>query len=131
MEYIPETKTIWGNIFQSQLIVEIDPITGKCLSIANLKSLYNPKESSLFKHFDLLNDVLNGIAYDPESQEKDRTSSSGPILLVTGKRWPRLYKIKLVKIPVKSQDKKLEEFGSLEDYYDYYHKTDSRVEFNM
>lgn len=127
MEYIPETKTIWGNIFQSQMIVEFSPETGECVSIANLKPIYDPRKSTIFKHVDLMNDVLNGIAYHPSHQDKKISSSDGLNLLVTGKRWPRLYKIRLNKIPV---GKALQDDhdhhpptdfpGRIEEYFDFY-----------
>ncbi|KAH8584709.1 glutamine cyclotransferase [Cryptosporidium sp. chipmunk genotype I] len=121
MEYIPETKTIWGNIFQSQMIVEFNPETGKCVSLANLKSIYDPSKSALFEHFDLLNDVLNGIAYHPSFQEKKISSLNGPVLFVTGKRWPRLYKIELTKIPIRTRkDHPINKSGDFEKYFEFY-----------
>lgn len=122
MEYIPETRTIWGNIFQSHMIVEFSPETGECISIANLKSIYDPRKSTIFKHFDLSNDVLNGIAYHQSHQEKKISSSDGLNLLVTGKRWPRLYKIRLNKIPVKAlqNDRPTDSPGSIEDYFEFH-----------
>ncbi|OII74516.1 uncharacterized protein cubi_00069 [Cryptosporidium ubiquitum] len=138
MEYVPETKTIWGNIFQSQMIVEFNPETGKCISIVNLKSIYNPKNSTLFKHSDLLNDVLNGIAYHPSHQEKKISKSNGPNLFVTGKRWPRLYKIELTKIPIKTQkDHPVNQSGDFEKYFEFYSSSvkipslNSNNKFNM
>lgn len=138
MEYIPETKTIWGNIFQSQMIVEFDPENGRCISIANLESIYNPRKSTLFKHFDLSNDVLNGIAYHPSYQEKKISESNGPILLVTGKRWPRMYKIELTKIPIKIQKyHPINQSGNYEKYYELYSSSsettssDTSEKFNM
>lgn len=77
LEYIK--GEIWANVYTSNIIVRIDPKTGIVNSIINCtgllpKSLQKPDT-----------DVLNGIAYN----EKD-----GSIYL-TGKNWPRLYKISL------------------------------------
>ena len=58
----------------------IDPKTGKVTGWIDLTGLLSPSESQ-----DV--DVLNGIAYDPDH---DR-------LFVTGKYWPKLFEIKLVK----------------------------------
>lgn len=121
MEYIPETKTIWGNIFQSQMIVEFSPETGECISIANLKSIYDPSKSTLLEHFDILNDVLNGIAYHPSYQEKKISNLNGPVLFVTGKRWPRIYKIELTKIPIRARkNEQINESGDFDKYFEFY-----------
>lgn len=79
LEYI-EGK-IYANVYQTDLIVVIEPETGRVLSQIDLKGLLQPE--------DLHNriDVLNGIAYDPENKR----------LFVTGKRWPKLFEIQLVK----------------------------------
>ncbi|KAJ1605808.1 glutamine cyclotransferase [Cryptosporidium canis] len=121
MEYIAETNTIWGNIFQLQIIVEFSPETGRCISIASLKSIYDPSKSTMLKHTDLLNDVLNGIAYHPSHQENKVSSSDGLNLFVTGKRWPRLYKIQLNKAPIKTQgDPRADQFGSYEEFLEFF-----------
>lgn len=128
MEYVPKTKTIWGNIFQSSLIVEINPETGNCVSIADLSSLYSPKNSKLFYHVDIANDVLNGIAYHPsfENLNKDKSYENyKPILLVTGKRWPRMYLIKLNEILMEMKDTD-PNFDNLEDYFSYYLKNNKQ-----
>lgn len=72
---------IWANVYTTEMIVIINPSTGVVegrIDCSDLlpKSLRTPTT-----------DVLNGIAFDP---------ASGKIYL-TGKNWPRLYEIKLVK----------------------------------
>jgi glutamine cyclotransferase len=71
---------IYGNIWQTDNIVIIDPKSGKVLSWINLTGLQ--------EHLDNKKgiDVLNGIAYD---EENDR-------IFVTGKLWPNLFEIALV-----------------------------------
>ncbi len=71
---------IYANIWQTNRIARIDPKTGKVVGWIDLTGLLSPAESQ-----DV--DVLNGIAYDAEH---DR-------LFVTGKLWPKLFEIKLVK----------------------------------
>lgn len=71
---------IWANIWQTDLIARIDPVTGKVNSYIDLGSLYPESERRQNN-----SDVLNGIAYDAEN---DR-------VFVTGKRWPKLYEIKV------------------------------------
>ena len=72
---------IWANVFTTDLIARISPQTGRVLSWIDLSSLpaLLPRSSR--------RDVLNGIAYDPE---RDR-------IFVTGKFWPQIFEIKIVK----------------------------------
>lgn len=67
------------NIYQSNLIAEVDYHTGKVINYIDLSGLLpdNLRDDNT--------DVLNGIAYD---QAKDA-------LYVTGKNWPKLYLIKI------------------------------------
>jgi glutamine cyclotransferase len=71
---------IFANIWQTNRIARIDPKTGKVVGWIDLSGLLSPEDSQ-----DV--DYLNGIAYDAEH---DR-------LFVTGKLWPKLFEIKLVK----------------------------------
>jgi len=79
LEYI--NGKIYANKWQQNSILIIDPITGAIDGIANLKGL---QQKANEKGTD---NVLNGIAYDAEN---DR-------LFVTGKRWNKLFEIKLKK----------------------------------
>jgi len=72
---------IWANIYMTDMIVIINPHNGKVESTIDCKGLLPDK----LRKKDT--DVLNGIAYD---------KANGKIYL-TGKNWPRLYEIKLVK----------------------------------
>ena len=71
---------IYANVWRTDQIVIISPVTGRVEGIVNLAGLLNKAESSLTAN------VLNGIAYDAAA---DR-------LFVTGKFWPNLFEIKLV-----------------------------------
>jgi glutaminyl-peptide cyclotransferase len=71
---------IFANIWQTNRVARINPKTGKVVGWIDLSGLLSPEDSR-----DV--DVLNGIAYDAEH---DR-------LFVTGKLWPKLFEIKLVK----------------------------------
>ncbi len=71
---------IYANVYQTDKIVRIDPLTGKVLAWINMEGLLSKKD------YHKKIDVLNGIAYD---QGKNR-------LFVTGKMWPKLFEIKLV-----------------------------------
>lgn len=67
---------IWANVWYSNFIVRIDPVSGKVISKVDLGTLYQQKQRD---------DVLNGIAWDSENKR----------LFVTGKLWPNLYEIKV------------------------------------
>lgn len=69
---------IWANIWLSDRIARIDPETGVVTGWLDLTGIIDPAATPT------QDAVLNGIAYDPES---DR-------LLVTGKLWPKLFEIK-------------------------------------
>jgi glutaminyl-peptide cyclotransferase len=80
LEYI--NGEIWANIWQTDLIARIDPITGRVNSYIDMSALY--PES---KRREVNADVLNGIAWD----------AKGERIFVTGKRWPKLYEIKVTE----------------------------------
>jgi glutaminyl-peptide cyclotransferase len=73
---------VWANIWQSDRIARIDPKSGKVTGWIDLTGISAGAQPGRDPP-----DVLNGIAYDAA---KDR-------IFVTGKFWPRLYEIKLVK----------------------------------
>ncbi len=79
LEYI--NGEIWANIWMNNHIARIDPITGKVLAYIDLNGILPASER------DAETDCLNGIAYDPD----------GKRIFVTGKRWPKLYEIKLTE----------------------------------
>ena len=79
LEYI--NGTIYANIFTTDLIIQIDPETGKVLSEVNLKGIINMD----LNQSDRIN-YLNGIAYD---KNNDR-------LFITGKLWPKMFEIELI-----------------------------------
>jgi glutamine cyclotransferase len=70
---------IFANIWQTNMIARIAP-DGRVVGWIDLSGLLAPAERTRV-------DVLNGIAYD---QTNDR-------LFVTGKLWPKLFEIKVVK----------------------------------
>jgi glutamine cyclotransferase len=75
---------IFANIWQTDKIARIDPSTGKVVGWVDLTGLLTPSDQA-----GLQVDVLNGIAYDAKTGR----------IFVTGKKWPKLYEIKLVKKP--------------------------------
>lgn len=79
LEYID--GKVWANVYTSDEIVIINPKNGKVEGVIDCRGLL-PKEQRKPS-----TDVLNGIAYNPET---------GKIYL-TGKNWPKLYEIRLVE----------------------------------
>jgi glutaminyl-peptide cyclotransferase len=73
---------IYANVWQTQRIARIDPATGKIVGWIDCTGLLPPSD-----HVEGYTDVLNGIAYD----------AAGDRLFVTGKRWPKLFEIRLVR----------------------------------
>lgn len=73
---------IFANIYNSNRIVMINPLNGQVTGELDLTELY-PEESRKMKDFDGF--VLNGIAWD----------SNGKRLFVTGKKWDKMFQIKL------------------------------------
>lgn len=71
---------LWANVWMTDLVARIDPATGNVTGWVDLAGLLTPQERAGV-------DVTNGIAYDPAS---DR-------LLVTGKYWPRLFAVEVVR----------------------------------
>ena len=80
LEYVK--GEIYANVWQMDVIVRIDPVTGSVAGEIDLTGIYQGMKAK--------EDVLNGIAYD-ENRER---------LFVTGKRWPHLYEIELYKIEI-------------------------------
>lgn len=73
---------IWANVYTTDLLCIIDPATGVVEGIVDLAGLLPDAERTP------QTDVLNGIAYDAATGR----------LFVTGKRWPKIYEIELVKL---------------------------------
>ena len=70
---------VYANIYRSDRIVRIAKDTGKVLADIDASGLLSFAER-------LRADVLNGIAYDPESET----------FLITGKLWPKLFEVRFV-----------------------------------
>jgi glutaminyl-peptide cyclotransferase len=79
LEYI--NGEIWANIWMSDLIARIDPTSGKVLAYIDLKGILPESDKTAET------DVLNGIAYDKEANR----------IFVTGKKWPKLFEIRLTE----------------------------------
>lgn len=80
LEYVK--GEVYANVWQTNRIARIDPASGKVVGWIILANLLSPSDRTD------QTDVLNGIAYDAQ----------GDRLFVTGKRWPKLFEIRLVKM---------------------------------
>lgn len=72
---------IWANVYCTNAIVVIDPKSGSVNQIIDCSGIYPQKNRRP------ADDVLNGIAVDTQDGS----------IYITGKNWPKMYKIKLVK----------------------------------
>ncbi len=73
---------VYANIWKTNFIVRIDPVSGNVVGLVDLTELANSAVVPAAEN------VLNGIAYDAKA---DR-------LFVTGKLWPALYQITLTPL---------------------------------
>jgi glutaminyl-peptide cyclotransferase len=71
---------IWANVFGSESVVRIDPVSGEVTAVVDASPLVPRHERRI--------DVMNGVAYNPEA---------GTFFL-TGKLWPVLYEVELVPV---------------------------------
>jgi glutamine cyclotransferase len=70
---------VYANVWQTDDILRIDPRDGRVTAVVDASGLLTREER-------LKTDVLNGIAWDPESRT----------FLLTGKLWPKLFQVRLV-----------------------------------
>lgn len=80
LEYID--GLVWANVWLTDRIVVIDPETGVVKGELNMPNLLSVADKA---QTDDKDDVLNGIAWNPEKQT----------FYVTGKRWPKMFEIKV------------------------------------
>ncbi len=73
---------IWANVWKQDAIVRIDPATGHVTGLIDMSGLYDQRRDE--------DEVLNGIAYDPETGR----------LFVTGKYWPEIFEIEIFEIEI-------------------------------
>jgi glutamine cyclotransferase len=72
---------IYANIWQKDIIVKINPSSGKVEAYLDLENILDKSK------YDYNIDVLNGIAYLENNDS----------FLITGKFWPKIFEIKLLK----------------------------------
>jgi len=80
LEYID--GFVFANIYQTDKIVKIDPASGFVVGKMDFTGM---KEKFFADKITPRTDVLNGIAYDSATKK----------FLITGKRWPKMFELKL------------------------------------
>jgi glutamine cyclotransferase len=83
LEYIK--GSIYANQWQTDLILKIDPNTGKVVGHADLSDLRRRAGIPASSNDESAPEVMNGIAYDAKTNR----------IFITGKNWPKLFEIKL------------------------------------
>lgn len=73
---------IWANVYGYDVILRINPETGVITGIIRVGNLLSAAEITP------TTDVLNGIAYNPETKK----------IYITGKNWPKIFEIELTEI---------------------------------
>lgn len=79
LEYI--NGKVWANVYTTDEIVIINPKDGTVEGVIDCRGLL-PKDLRT-----ATTDVLNGIAYDPQTKK----------IYLTGKNWPKLYEVKIIE----------------------------------
>ena len=89
LDYLNELECVEdlvvANVWQTDRLLVIDPATGRAVASIDAQPLVD--DVSLSASSDM--DVLNGVALDSDSAT----------LWMTGKLWPRLYKVRIVEVP--------------------------------
>lgn len=80
LEYVD--GLVWANVWLTNRIIAIDPETGVVKAELDMSDLLSPAEKAKINDKD---DVLNGIAFNPEKKT----------FYLTGKRWPKMFEIKM------------------------------------
>jgi glutamine cyclotransferase len=83
LEYI--NGYIYANQWQTDLILKIDPNTGKVAGHADLSDLRRRTGIPASGNDESAPEVMNGIAYDAKTNR----------IFITGKNWPKMFEIKL------------------------------------
>jgi len=80
LEYVK--GEVLANVWQTDFVARIDPSTGAVTGYIDFRGLLTPGERAA-------TDVLNGIAYD----------EAGDRLFITGKLWPKVFEVKVIRKP--------------------------------
>ena len=73
-------ERVYANVYQEDYLVVIDPESGRVTHQIDASGLLTPEESRTV-------DVLNGIAYDPNTET----------FYITGKDWPTIFEVRFIE----------------------------------
>ena len=76
---------VYANMWQTDFILQIDKMNGNVTAVVDASALLTPEEKSGLQG----NQVLNGIAYNPETKT----------FFITGKEWPKMFEVEFVAAP--------------------------------
>lgn len=79
---------VYANMWQTDFIVQIDKMTGNVTAVIDASALLTEEEKSQLQG----NQVLNGIAYNPETKT----------FFITGKEWPKMFEVEFIAAPPES-----------------------------
>ena len=89
LDYLNELECVddlvIANVWQTDRLLVIDPVSGQVVAAIDAGPLVDDVSRSASGDID----VLNGVAFDPDSAT----------LWMTGKLWPRLYRVRIVEVP--------------------------------
>lgn len=88
------TMSILANVWYQDVLISIDPVTGKVTRVYDLSDIY-PHEQRRKDGAD----CLNGISVTTRSKDdsgEEEEEEEGLELWVTGKLWPKMYRIRLI-----------------------------------
>lgn len=74
---------IYGNAWKTDVILKIDKMNGQVVGIIDASTLLTPEERETLAD----SAVLNGIAYNPETET----------FFITGKYWPKLFEVRFIE----------------------------------
>ena len=74
--------SVYANLWQTDFIVQINKLDGTVTGVIDASSLLTPEEKVALQ----ANQVLNGIAYNPETKT----------FFITGKEWPKMFEVEFV-----------------------------------
>lgn len=87
LEWDPSTNTLLANRWTEEIILRIDPKSGVILRVYDFSTLYPKHSRAKAPPGYRREDVFNGIAIVPNTDGKE--------WLVTGKWWPKIYRIRI------------------------------------
>ncbi len=93
LDYLNELECVEdlviANVWQTDRLLVIDPVSGRVVAAIDAGPLVDDVSRNASSDID----VLNGVAFDPDSAT----------MWMTGKLWPRLYRVRIVEVPQEAE----------------------------